>query len=211
MSKSAGRRHRQQSTSQKKPRRQPSSPQSFTPAVVQFLTFPPSHLLSPADVLLSAPELSVSQSVMRVTGVRGENIYELEAGDGSLALYSLPSRLRHVVFIRPGSYVLAEADEARAAKGKVSGDIDAVVLDLHLAEMRRHPRWPARFARQGGKGVVGGEHAIGEGEGESEDGQCAVVDERGLGEDEEGSSSESELEGNPNRRKYEVYSDEESE
>lgn len=138
-------------------------------------------------------------------------MYELEGGDGSRALYTLPSRLRHVVFIRPRSHVLALPDPARAARGKVVGDIDAVVLDAHLAELRRHPLWPPRFAEGGKAG------------GDRDDVGCGADEDVGAGDvalraegggDADGdyaSSEESELEGNPNRRRADMFHDSDGE
>jgi translation initiation factor IF-1 len=154
---------------------------------------------------------------MRVARVCGENTYELETADGERALYSLPSRLRHVVFIRPGSYVLALADPVRAARGKLHGDIEAVVLDMHLANLRRHPRWPPRFG-----GCSGGDHGDEE-EGEEEkdeekekgmegEGGSIAPEEDRLGEGEDDASSEeSQLDENPNLRKADMFSDSEDE
>lgn len=128
---------------------------------------------------------------MRVRTVCGENAYELEAPDGVRGLFVLPSRLRHVVFIRPGSLVLALRNEG-GVKTKVCGDIDAVVLDVHMSALRRHPLWPEEFG--GADGVEGEEEVEGKG-----GGVVTVGSE----------SDESELEGNPNMRKCDMYSDSE--
>jgi hypothetical protein len=85
---------------------------------------------------------------MRVVGVRGENTYELDDGYEGRHLYTLPRRLRHVVFIRPGSYVLALRDDQLAERGsKIVGEIQTAILDTHLAELRKHLRWPPVFAK----------------------------------------------------------------
>lgn len=165
------------------------------------------------SALAGAPELSGGREVMRVARVCGENVYELEGGDGARGLYALPARLRHVVFIRPRSLVLAARDPA--ARGAVAGDIEAALLDCHLPELRRHPRWPPRFA-EGGTGGGGGDGG-GEEEKRAEEVAVAAGNEAaaagvvgaGGGAREDSSSEESELEGNPNRRKADMFSDSE--
>lgn len=128
---------------------------------------------------------------MRVVAARGANAYDLVSAAGARGLYDLPARLRHVVFIRPGSTVLVLE---RRGESKVRGDIDAVVLGVHLKEMRKDKLWPAAWRQpRGGDEEDGGEVVEG-----------AVVE----GE-QEGSDSESEIEANPNTRKADMYSDSE--
>jgi hypothetical protein len=143
---------------------------------------------------------------MRVAGVRGENTYELENGAGCKDLFSLPNRLRHVVFIRPGSFVLAGSDDSVGLKSKIKGEIAAVVLDLHLHELRKHPRWPPRFANATSHeppDATQKRTTISTSQHQSE---SANVEEILQDSGDEDSSEESELEENPNQRKWDSYS-----
>ena len=85
---------------------------------------------------------------MRVAGARGENLYDVEDGNGNSFVFVLPKRLRHVVFIRKGSFVFARHDNTRR-DGTVRGDIETVILDCHLSALQREPFWPALFLRKG--------------------------------------------------------------
>jgi hypothetical protein len=142
---------------------------------------------------------------MRVSGVCGENAYELEDGEGVIRLFNLPNRLRHVVFIRPRCFVLAKLDDSIGLKSKVKGEINAVILDTHLPELRKHERWPARFAKLAPEsepqdltqrvGCASG--CVMELGGADSARKCSDGDD---------SSEESDLEGNPNQRKWNMYS-----
>lgn len=98
------------------------------------------------EVLQQKPELGPGQVVGRVIQACGENIYEVETSDGDSQLYQLPKRLRHVTFIKRGSFVFIGDDNTRG-DGKVRGDIEVVVIDHFLNELRKQSYWPARFAR----------------------------------------------------------------
>jgi hypothetical protein len=110
------------------------------------------------------------------------------------------------VFIRPGSFVLAGSDDSLGLKSKIKGEIEAVVLDVHLQELRKHARWPARFIRvtshapseatQKRTGIATGQH-------QPESPSSLEINQDS---DDEDSSEESELEENPNQRKWDSYS-----
>lgn len=95
-------------------------------------------------VLLQQPEFEIGQSVARVVHACGENNYEVEIEGGERRLYQLPKRLRHVTFIKRGSYVFVRNDTTRGP-GKVCGDIETVVLDCFINELVKEPFWPTYF------------------------------------------------------------------
>jgi hypothetical protein len=157
-----------------------------------------------SEALCTVPDLTTSLDVMRVSGVCGENTYELEDGDGIIRLFNLPNRLRHVVFIRPRCFVLARLDDSVGLKSKVKGEINAVILDTHLPELRKHERWPARFAKLApGSELQDTAQRVDCASG------CAMesggADSRKKCSDDD-SSEESDLEENPNQRKWNMYS-----
>lgn len=144
------------------------------------------------QALSSAPSLEEGQKVGRVVCARGENNYEVEDACGAKGLYQLPKRLRHVVFIRRGSFVFVREDDTRR-EGRVRGDIEVVVLGGFLGLLRKEPYWPERFREEG---VV--EEAADEGEGQEVGEQAGEEWEIGGG--------------NPNRAQWvHESSDEESE
>lgn len=76
---------------------------------------------------------------------RGQNLYDLQDANGKVAIFELPKKLRHVVFIRPGTFVFSRPDVTRR-EGAVRGDIEVVILDCYLPAMRKSEFWPPAFA-----------------------------------------------------------------
>lgn len=155
------------------------------------------------EVLSERPKISPGQQVVQVIRACGENIYEVETSTGLKQLYELPKRLRHIAFIRRGCFVFAKEDATRGA-GRVRGDIEVVVLDCFLDDLRRQPFWPPLFSK-GTRSVPSSCSAD-----TVQDTGYAMEDT----EDVEDPHSDDDWQiggGNPNRRKWDhVSSDEES-
>lgn len=98
------------------------------------------------DAFSQKPVFEIGLAVARIVRACGENIYEVEDGTGAKVLYQLPKRLRHVVFVRRGNFVFVREDNTRGP-GKVRGDIEVVVMDCFLKELRAEKFWPASFAK----------------------------------------------------------------
>lgn len=98
------------------------------------------------EVLSQRPTFEEGHIVARVLRACGENIYEVEDGTGAKSLYQLPKRMRHVAFIRRGSYVFVRNDNTRR-EGKIRGEIEVVVMDRFLDLLRAEPFWPNAFAK----------------------------------------------------------------
>jgi len=89
---------------------------------------------------------------MKVCGVRGGNLYDLEDGGEHDGIFVLPSRLRHVVWIRPGSVVIAQVTntpDVVSSTGKpivrnrrASGEIVHALLPDQVRHLRSGPAWP---------------------------------------------------------------------
>ncbi|TPX51153.1 hypothetical protein CcCBS67573_g10051 [Chytriomyces confervae] len=83
----------------------------------------------------------------RVTGIRGGGLYDALVMDEALdsaprtALLQLPSKFKKVIFVKLGSYILAELYPDAATK--VHGDILCVVRPEHLKLLKAENRWPA--------------------------------------------------------------------
>ncbi|TPX48162.1 hypothetical protein CcCBS67573_g10214 [Chytriomyces confervae] len=82
----------------------------------------------------------------RVTGIRGGGLYDTLVMDEGLdsaprtALMQLPSKFKKVIFVKLGSYILAELYPDAATK--VHGDILCVVRPEHLKVLKAENRWP---------------------------------------------------------------------
>lgn len=146
------------------------------------------------DVLSECPEFVTGQRVVRVTQAQGENIYEVITAEGEKALYRLPKRLRHVVYIRRGSYLFVRDDTALAAT-KLCGEIEIVVLDTFLRTLQTQDFWPQQFKNE---------------QKEEEEVERKEGIDMGIDEDEESDHHSWEAGmGNPNRPKWVEDSDEE--
>lgn len=86
----------------------------------------------------------------RVVRACGENLYEVEDDAGVRAIYELPKRLRHVVFVRRGSFVFVREDATRGSQ-KCCGDIEVVVMDAFLNALCTTPEWPEGFRVREGR------------------------------------------------------------
>lgn len=148
------------------------------------------------QALSEPPVLEEGQKVARVIAACGENNYEVEDEHGAKTLYQLPKRMRHVVFIRGGSYVFVKDDETRK-DGRVRGDIEVVVLAHFLHGLSKEPFWPRSF----------------KGEEDNTDDMPAIVSE-GAGGNSEGELGHGDQQweigsGNPNRAQWQDESSEE--
>lgn len=119
------------------------------------------------DALTSLHVPEDDEKILRVVSVKGANLYELTDGENHVGLYTLPKALRyvvaqkrpnteqcmlfaevctlkycsyrHVVAIRPGSYVIAAAYSHR--EGRVNGEIIHVPMKPHVDYLRKLPCW----------------------------------------------------------------------
>lgn len=96
------------------------------------------------DVIQKAPVLEPGQKIARVVKACGENVYEVENSDGERELYQLPKRLRFVAFIGRGSFVFVRDDLTRKGT-KIRGEIETVVIDKFLKQLRKEQFWPTAF------------------------------------------------------------------
>ncbi|KAJ8904855.1 hypothetical protein NDN08_001369 [Rhodosorus marinus] len=96
------------------------------------------------DALYSKPEPDGSEAVMRVKSAQGANLYMLEDTSADTELYELPKALRHVLLIRPGSYVIA--GRYNSPTSKVVGEISHVLLKQQIDHLVQSGKWPDNFA-----------------------------------------------------------------
>mmetsp|Transcript_14813 Transcript_14813/g.60199 ORF Transcript_14813/g.60199 Transcript_14813/m.60199 type:complete len:138 (+) Transcript_14813:508-921(+) len=81
---------------------------------------------------------------MRVKSAQGANLYMLEDASAGTELYELPKALRHVLLIRPGSYVIAGRYDSPTSK--VVGEISHVLLKQQIDHLVETGKWPDYFA-----------------------------------------------------------------
>lgn len=98
----------------------------------------------------SLPEPKPTEEIMRVHAAQGGNLYSLEAGTShdhsdkkSPELYVLPKKLRHVIYIKTGSFVIAKSYQTK--RGKIMGEIVEALLDDHVKALKKTDRWPESF------------------------------------------------------------------
>ncbi|CAN8064660.1 unnamed protein product [Agarophyton chilense] len=99
------------------------------------------------QLLSEQPTLLPGQQVAKVLQALGENTYQTLLGDGRKGLYRLPKRLRQVAYIRRGSFVFVR-DHAKV-RGRITGDIELIVLGTFMSSITKEVFWPERFRAQG--------------------------------------------------------------
>lgn len=97
------------------------------------------------QVLTESPHLDDGQHVVRVIQAMGENIYQVQTADSKTSLYRLPKKLRHIAFIKLGTYLFVRDHPSTDQSGKLCGDIEVVVMDQFLNSLRKESFWPTAF------------------------------------------------------------------
>lgn len=173
---------------------------AFTEEVTSEMPKPRGSRQKQIEALAERPVFEEGHTIVRVMRACGENIYEVEDENGTKNLYQLPKRMRHVVFIRRGSYVFVR-DDATRGSSRVRGEIEVVVLDQFLHELSAESFWPPAFNTRKDSGAASAAPPN-------------DTDEVGLGDRASSDDAQEDWEiggGNPNRRKWDhVSSDEDS-
>eukprot|EP01111_Echinosteliopsis_oligospora_P008486 TRINITY_DN241_c0_g1_i1.p1 TRINITY_DN241_c0_g1~~TRINITY_DN241_c0_g1_i1.p1 ORF type:complete len:166 (-),score=48.07 TRINITY_DN241_c0_g1_i1:56-553(-) len=89
--------------------------------------------------------LDKSESIVKVTDMRGGNICEVEYPDGEKMLAMIPAKFRKVVWIRVGNYVVAAAPQSADVTSKVRTSIVRILTAEHVKQLKKHSLWPTQF------------------------------------------------------------------
>lgn len=108
---------------------------------------PRRNLQATAEETLTPPDtLTSSQSIARVGGAAGNNLYHVEIAEAKTLLVELPARFRSTIWIKRNNYVLIDTATLSARENKLDGEIVNVVRNEK--EWRKQAYWPAVFVKK---------------------------------------------------------------
>ncbi|RMZ76949.1 hypothetical protein DV737_g4618, partial [Chaetothyriales sp. CBS 132003] len=96
--------------------------------------------LNPPDVL---PE---GQSIARVIGAAGKNLYNVELPSSAKALVELEAKFRSTIWLKRGGFVVIDTTTLADRANKLDGEIVNVVRDEK--KWSRAPFWPKEFVKK---------------------------------------------------------------
>ncbi|KAK8823179.1 hypothetical protein WA538_002327 [Blastocystis sp. DL] len=149
-----------------------------------------------SSVLDDYPVPEEGETLARIVGSRGGNMFEVELPNSDTCLAILPTKFNKLIWMKRGDYVIISGSEGQftTASGKQNG-VEAMIQHILMKDQINHIKkeglWPASW----------------EEETKNEVPEDSPAEEQ---EDEE-SSSDFDLGGNPNRRRFYVESESESE
>jgi probable RNA-binding protein EIF1AD len=100
------------------------------------------------EALEGIPELEQGEELMRVIGLRGSNLIEVENSNGDKTLCLLPAKFQKTIWIKMGSYVFVNEgnrDKAVEDGSKVTGTISRVLFEEQTRAMQKLSSWPSHF------------------------------------------------------------------
>ncbi|KAJ2721795.1 hypothetical protein GGI07_003729 [Coemansia sp. Benny D115] len=161
------------------------------------------------EALNAQPEPTTECPIVRVLGPRGQNLHEVAVARSLISaeinkqlnpedapwfttLVQLPPKFRNVVWVKRGSYVLADLSEQLT--DKIGGEVALVLLAAQVKYLKQSGMWPAEYEGMWAQ-ITGNDAPASKDRGNSDS----------SGDDEEDSDDEEEsddgfLGGNPNRQ-----------
>lgn len=82
------------------------------------------------------------ESIVKVTGGRGNNLHEVRSADGVHFLVSMPPKFRKNVWIKRGDYVIIDSIKEG---NKVRGEIVYVLYQKQIKYLQQEGYWPPEF------------------------------------------------------------------
>ncbi|RMD43560.1 hypothetical protein DV735_g1575, partial [Chaetothyriales sp. CBS 134920] len=96
--------------------------------------------LTPPDVLQQG------QSIARVVGAAGKNLYNVELPSSAKALVELEAKFRSTIWLKRGGFVVIDTTTLADRDNKIDGEIVNVVRDEK--QWRKAPFWPKEFVKK---------------------------------------------------------------
>jgi probable RNA-binding protein EIF1AD len=97
-------------------------------------------------------DVTRGEEVVKVTGSRGANVFEIERSDGKVGgLCFLPNKFKKVIWVKRNDYVVVESAEGAADEGEVdsAGGIRFIIKQIlnknHIKYLKSLDLWPSSF------------------------------------------------------------------
>lgn len=98
------------------------------------------------ETLTPPDELKDSQSIAKIKGAAGNNLYNVELPGSRQLLVELDPRFRSTIWLKRGGFVLVDTATLAERDNKINGEIINVVRDEKT--WRKAPFWPQEFVKK---------------------------------------------------------------
>ena len=108
---------------------------------------PRRKLQATVEETLTPPDaLTADQTLARILGAKGKNLYQVETPSSEKLLVELEAKFRSTIWLKRGGYVLVDNGSLAARENKIDGEIVNVVRDEKA--WRKAPYWPKEFSKK---------------------------------------------------------------
>lgn len=108
---------------------------------------PRRKLQATVEETLTPPDsLTEEQTLARILGAKGKNLYEVATPSAETLLVELEARFRSAIWLKRGGYVLVDTSTLATRENKIDGEIVNVVRDEKA--WRKAPYWPKEFSKK---------------------------------------------------------------
>lgn len=108
---------------------------------------PRRKLQATVEETLNPPDaLTADQTLARILGAKGKNLYEVETPASEKLLVELEAKFRSTIWLKRGGYVLVDSGSLATRENKIDGEIVNVVRDEKA--WRKAPYWPKEFSKK---------------------------------------------------------------
>ncbi|KAF4043945.1 Translation initiation factor 1A / IF-1 [Phytophthora infestans] len=102
-------------------------------------------------VLYGDPEPKENELIVRVTALRGSNLFEVEDANGAKSVTMLPTKFRKLIWVKRGDFLIVgegdggETTTATGKKGAVTSIVEHILYKEQIKNLKRKELWPATF------------------------------------------------------------------
>ncbi|KAL3673428.1 hypothetical protein V7S43_001140 [Phytophthora oleae] len=102
-------------------------------------------------VLYGDPEPKENELIVRVTALRGSNLFEVVDANGAKSVTMLPTKFRKLIWVKRGDFLIVgegdggEATTAKGKKGAVTSIVEHILYKEQIKNLKRKDLWPAAF------------------------------------------------------------------
>ncbi|ETI40666.1 hypothetical protein F441_13956 [Phytophthora nicotianae CJ01A1] len=102
-------------------------------------------------VLYGDPEPKENELIVRVTALRGSNLFEVVDANGVKSVTMLPTKFRKLIWVKRGDFLIVgegdggEATTATGKKGAVTSIVEHILYKEQIKNLKRKELWPAAF------------------------------------------------------------------
>ncbi|CAI5723974.1 unnamed protein product [Peronospora destructor] len=102
-------------------------------------------------VLYDYPEPTENELIVRVTALRGTNLFEVVDAQGAKSVTMLPTKFRKLIWVKRGDFLIVgegdggEATTATGKKGAVTSIVVHILYKDQIKNLKQKDLWPVGF------------------------------------------------------------------